>query len=544
MVSAKNVRSDVERMREITAGDPVGDYYGFTDTQREILTVEANSSESLSIITTTSAAAERLSNIMEPTALEYSDSLSAQLGVTVLYKREDQTPVHSFKLRGAYNLIAQLDHDARQRGVIAASAGNHAQGVALSAQHLGIEATIVMPKTTPSNKVAAVRSFGATVELAGNNFDEAYQHSLQLQEASGATYIHPFDDPEVIAGQGVIGLEILEQNPEITHIFVPVGGGGLLAGITNYVKAIRPDIAVVGVEPEASNAMGRSLLAEKRVTLDGVGIFVDGVAVKQVGEHTYEAAQQADAVISVSEDELCQALASFVQEKKSSLETAGALGIAGLLQYTRNERMPEGSTAVVICSGANIDNSRLLHVLERAERLSSRNALLRITLDEQPGALLKLCKEVINGHNITQFMYRKSDDRVANISIGLSISGEPDREQIYDNLRAHDYSYTDLSHNELVREHGLQASGDVPDRDKEAFYSLEFADRPGALLELLEALGTQWNISMFNYGGSAGDVGRVLIGFEQPERIQLEQLLKVHTSNVDRADADVVEMLG
>ncbi len=531
-----------ERLRFMTPGDPHSDFEGFPHIQQEILADEARIRQE--IVETTVAAAERLQQIMEPTPLELSDRLSCQLGIRVLYKREDQTRVHSFKQRGAYNRMAQLDEEQRARGVIAASAGNHAQGVAMSAQELDMQATIVMSKTTASSKVEAVRSWGAHVVLHGDDFDEAYRHSLELQEESGATYIHPFDDPEVIAGQGVIALEILEQNPDVTHIFVPVGGGGLLAGIVNYVTTVRPDVTVVGVEPKASNAMCRSLAADERVVLDNVGIFADGVAVKQVGKRTYEAAKQADAVIAVSEDELCQALASFVQEKKSSLETAGALGIAGLLQYAQTHGMPKDSTAAVICSGANIDNSRLLHVLERAERASSHNALLKIELNERPGALLELCREVINGHNITQFMYRRNTQDVANISIGLSVVSEEDRHKIFSSLQKHQYAYADLSRNELVREHGFQTNGYLPDIDQEAFYALEFADRPGALLELLEALGDQWNISMFHYGGSAGDVGRVLIGFEQPNKEQLEQLLKAHTNSFEPADHAVSEMLG
>ena len=479
------------------------------------------------------------------TPLDLLTKFSAELGARVYAKREDLQPVKSFKIRGAYNKISQLTKQEREKGVLAASAGNHAQGVALSAQKLGIKACIVMPTTTPDVKVAAVKQYGAEVILRGDNYSEAAEHCKSLVKSTGMTYIHPFDDPLVIEGQGTVAAEILAQLPSATHIFVPVGGGGLLAGVLDIVKATNPSVKVIGVEPQDSDVMRRSLVAGKRVKLDHVGIFADGVAVAQVGEHTFKAATKADAFITVSDDELCLALAQFVEETHATLETAGALALAGAKAYAKKYGLKPTDKVVAICSGANIDNVRLLHVFRRAELANDRNRLYRITLPERPGALRELCQHAINGHNITQFEYRKhSQAPNAHILIGLRVAGEPDNRKLQAKLSTRKFEYQDLSGDQLIREHGVAVGGDIPDPQNEVFYSVEFADRPGALLELLTALGNKWNISLFQYGGSAGDTGRVLIGFEHANRAELEPILKGHTNMFASADTSVALMYG
>jgi threonine dehydratase len=477
------------------------------------------------------------------TPLELLPRLSHELDCAVYAKREDLQSVKSFKIRGAYNKIVHLSAAEKAKGVLAASAGNHAQGVALSAQRLGIQAHIVMPTTTPDVKVEAVKQYGAKVTLHGNNYSEAADYCANLVKKSGMTYIHPFDDPLVIAGQGTVATELLEQLPDVTHIFVPVGGGGLLAGVLNVVKNSNRDIHVIGVEPQDSDVMRQSITMNKRVKLSHVGIFADGVAVAQVGKNTLEAARQVDAMVTVSDDTLCMALAAFVEQTHSALETAGALALAGVRVYADEYGLKSTDKAVVICSGANIDNVRLLHVLRRAELANERNALYRITLPEQPGALLTLCKQVINGHNITQFEYRKNSSQVnAHILIGIRVSDAQDKQRLQAELTYNGYTFSDLSQDKLIREHGAAIGGDMPNRRVEAFYSVEFADRPGALLDLLAAIGDTWNISLFQYGGSAGDTGRVLIGFEHAIRARLEPLLKRHTNTFARADASVALM--
>lgn len=489
------------------------------------------------------AAAERIADIVPETPLERSDSLSNEVGCEVLLKRDDLTQVHSFKVRGAANKIRMLDSLEQAHGVIAASAGNHAQGVAFTARQLDMPATIVMPTTTPEQKVTAVQELGAEVVLHGDTYSDAYGYSCELQAETGATYIHPFDDPDVIAGQATVALEILAQRPDVTHIFVPVGGGGLLAGVTQLIKTTHPDVTVIGVEPVGSSMMTQSLDANELLEAQYVGGFADGVAVKKVGEHTFEAAKLADGMVTVDDDDLCVCLANFVLETRSTLETAGALGIAGLKEYAQTTGLPVDAVAVAICSGANIDNSRLLHVLSRSEQASDRTALLRIALPERPGALRELCEAAVNGHNITHFGYRKNSSKPdAHITIGLRVRGVADKDLLFQTLATHDYAYTDLSDNQLIKEHGVRPSGDEPMPAQESFYALEFADRPGALLQLLQNLGDQWNISMFHYGGSEGDVGRVVVGFETTDRESLEAIFKAHAKSYRAADDDVTLM--
>jgi len=491
------------------------------------------------------AAARQIEAIVPPTPLHKSVGLTSEVGSEVLLKRDDLTAVHTFKLRGAASKILAMSSEEQSRGVIAASAGNHAQGVAYTAQMLDIEATIVMPTTTPEQKVTAVSDLGAHVVLHGASYSDAYDRSLLIQAGTGATYVHPFDDPTVITGQATLALEILGARPDVTHIFVPVGGGGLLAGTVKLVKDINPLVKVIGVEPTESSMMTQSLEANELLEATHVGGFSDGVAVKKVGVHTFEAAKLADGMITVDDDDICVALAGFVLEQRSVLETAGALGIAGLKKYARLIGLTRNSVSVAICSGANIDNSRLLHALKQAERAADKEALLRVVLPEQPGALRRLCAEVVNGHNITRFAYRKdSSSGAAHITVGLRVRDGDDKQAITNALAGNAYEFVDLSQNAVIKEHGPQPTGDKPDMSKELFYAVQFADRPGALLDLLRSLGDAWNISMFHYGGSEGDTGHVAIGFEGADRRKLEEILQEHTRSFERADEDIALMYG
>jgi threonine dehydratase len=469
--------------------------------------------------------------------LDTAAKMSSQLGFEVLLKREDLQPVHSFKLRGAYNKITQLTDAERSHGVIAASAGNHAQGVALSAKKLGISALIVMPRTTPSIKVDAVKSYGAEVELAGDSYSDAAEHCKQRVEETGRTYIHPFDDPLVIAGQGTIGREIIEQQPDITHIFVPVGGGGLIAGIAQYVKSIRPDIAVIGVEPEDSNVMQASLKAGKRVTLPHVGIFADGVAVKQMGEHTFRIAKDlVDDSITVDTDELCAAIKAIFEETRGIVEPAGALAAAGITKYAETHNMV-GAKAVAICSGANITFERLQFVAERTLLGSGKEALFAVAIPEQPAALQRFCAEVVKGHSITQFGYRLKERDNAHILVGIGVSGPDDREAFKQKMRAKGYEHSDLSHEDIAKEHiRHMIGGPAAVATKEHFYRISFPERPGALYDFLKAV-SGWNISLFHYRGQGGDEGSVLIGFEAANKISLEQALQAAGYSWTNADA-------
>jgi threonine dehydratase len=460
-------------------------------------------------------------DVAKETPLQRAQKLSAQLGHEVFLKREDLQPVHSFKLRGAYNKIAHLTPAELKKGVIAASAGNHAQGVALAAQKLGTSALIVMPRTTPSIKVEAVKSYGAAVELYGDSYSDAYEHSQKLVKQSGRVFVHPFDDPLVIAGQGTIGREILEQHADVTHIFVPVGGGGLLAGVAQYVKAIRPDVKIIGVEPEDSAAMQASLKANKRVVLPHVGIFADGVAVKQVGKRTFEIAQKyVDEVITVNVDQVCAAIKSIFEENRSIVEPAGALAVAAIQKLA--DDLPANSQTVAICSGANMTFERLHFVAERTLLGSGKEALFAIRLLEQPGALSHFCKEVVNGYSITEFNYRLHSREKAYIFVGIGVPSEQDKQAFIANLKRHGYEYHDLSLDELAKEHIRHMIGGKSAETKhEHLYDIQFPERPGALNDFLQAIGDQWNISLFHYRGQGGDNGRVLIGFEAPNSEEL-----------------------
>lgn len=472
------------------------------------------------------SAASLVYQIAIKTPLEPALHLSQQLGCQVYMKREDLQPVHSFKLRGAYNKMAQLSKAERHKGVIAASAGNHAQGVALSAKKLGVSALIIMPRTTPDIKVTAVRSHGAEVILTGDSFTDAYEYCLEQVAQTGRTFIHPFDDPDVIAGQGTIGTEILEQLPDVTHLFVPVGGGGLLAGVAQVVKAARPEVVIVGVEPLDSNAMSASLATGERVYLDHVGIFADGVAVKQVGVHTFAAAQQyVDDCITVTTDQLCAALKDIYEETRTVVEPAGALGLAGLRAYSASHHMQDAH-AVVLCTGANMAFEKLQFVAERTLLGSGKETLLAVQLPEKPHALLRLCETAIVGFDITQFGYRLRDRNMATILVGLNTGVKEARQVLFDQLHEHQYTYTDLSGDDLSKEHiRHMVGGPAPNARDEHFYGIHFPERPGALKEFLRAIRGEWNISLFHYRGLGGDEGLVLVGFEAADPQQLERAL-------------------
>ncbi len=471
---------------------------------------------------------ERVYDVAFKSPLERANRLSAQLGFEVLLKREDLQPVHSFKLRGAYNKISQLMPAERSRGVIAASAGNHAQGVALSAQKLGIKSLIVMPKTTPSIKVQAVQSYGAEVVLEGDNYSDAYEHSQSLMKRDGSVFIHPFNDPLVIAGQGTIGQEILDQNPDVTHVFVPIGGGGLIAGVAERIKAERPDVKIIGVEPVDSAAMHDSLAAKKRVTLEHVGIFADGVAVKQVGQLTFEKAQKyVDRVIKVDNDHICAAIKSIFEDTRSIVEPAGALAVAGLQLLASNNEIPADATVVAICSGANMSFERLQFVAERTLLGSGQEALFAVRLPEEASALSKFCTAVVNGFGITEFNYRLSDRAEAHIFVGVGLKSSKDKKAFEERLKKNDYVYYDLSLDDLAKEHVRHMIGGVSTEVKnERLYNVQLPERPRALNDFLHKLGQQWNISLFHYRGQGGDQGSVLIGFEAADRQELEKRLQ------------------
>ncbi len=469
----------------------------------------------------------RVYDVAQETPLEQAKRLSARLGNTVLLKREDLQPVFSFKLRGAYNKIAHLSDAVAQRGVICASAGNHAQGVALSAQRRGIRSVIVMPLSTPSIKVNAVKALGGEVVLSGDDFDQAYEHAVQMAREQSLTFIHPFDDPDVIAGQGTVGMEILRQHSgeDIDAIFVAVGGGGLIAGIAAYVKELFPRIRIIGVEPEDADAMYQSLAARKRVTLDRVGIFADGVAVRRVGEEPFRLCQQyVDEVILVSTDETCAAIQDIFEENRTVVEPAGALSLAGIKKYLARENW-KGKTVIGINCGANMNFDRLRHVAERADIGAQREALFAVEIPEQPGSFMRFC-ETIGQRNITEFNYRfNSGSEHANIFVGVALSeGSKERQQLLVELQAGGYKVVDMTDNEMAKLHvRYMVGGHATGISNERLLRFEFPERRGALLKFLKAIGTHWNISLFHYRNHGSDYGRVLAGVQVPAE-QLEDL--------------------
>ena len=462
----------------------------------------------------------RVYEVARETELDPAPALSRRLGNTVLFKREDNQPVFSFKLRGAYNKMVHLDAAARARGVIASSAGNHAQGVALAAARLGVRATIVMPQTAPQVKVDAVRAFGGEavhVVLAGDSYSEAQAEAARLQAAHGYTLVHPFDDPEVIAGQGTVGMEILRQHAGPLHaIFVPVGGGGLLAGVAAFVKAVRPEVKVIGVQSASADAMARSLDAGERVVLDEVGLFADGTAVKQVGELTFAICRQyVDAMIRVDTDAICAAIRDVFADTRSVPEPSGALAVAGLKQYAAAHRL-EGETLVAVCSGANMNFDRLGFVAERAEVGERREALFAVTIPEERGSFRRFC-EVLGGHGLTEFNYRIGDTRQAHLFVGVRTGGREESHALARAFRAQGFGVLDLTDDELAKLHlRHMVGGRSPLARDELLYRFDFPERPGALLRFLAQLHPDWNVSLFHYRNQGTDHGHILVGLQVP----------------------------
>jgi threonine dehydratase len=457
----------------------------------------------------------RVYDVARETPLDSAQRLSRRLGNTILFKREDLQPVFSFKLRGAYNKIAHLTAAEKSRGIIAASAGNHAQGVAYAARELGLRAVIVMPQTTPQIKVDAVRSMGAEVVLIGDSYPDAQTHCDLLIAETGMTFVHPFDDPLVIAGQGTVGAEILRHSQDsLNAVFVPVGGGGLIAGIAGYIKSLRPDVKVIGVEPFEADAMFRSLEAGARVKLDHVGIFADGVAVREVGSRTFAIARQTvDEVVRVTNDEACAAIKDIFDDTRSVMEPAGALATAGLRKWVEREGA-KGQTLVAVLSGANMNFDRLRFVAERAEVGEAREALLAIILPERPGAFRELCT-LLGRRVVTEFNYRLSSRETAHIFMGVSTESKQDGESLARQLNAAGYQTADLTDNEMAKLHVRHmVGGHAPDVRNERLCRFEFPERPGALTQFLEKLGGRWNVSLFHYRNHGADFGRVLAGFE------------------------------
>lgn len=461
----------------------------------------------------------RVYDVAEQTSLDEARGLSERLSNHVLLKREDQQPVYSFKIRGAYNRMVQLSEEEKARGVITASAGNHAQGVAFSARHLGIKATIVMPKTTPSVKVDNVRRMGGKAVLHGDAFDDARKYAQKLMEEKGLTYIPPYDDPEVIAGQGTIGMEILRQHTgHIDAIFIPVGGGGIIAGIAAYVKYLRPEIKVIGVESEDSACLALAMKEGYRAVLDQVGLFADGVAVAQIGEYTWDICKDhVDEVITVSVDEMCAAIKDIYDDTRSISEPAGALGVAGLKAYVEREKCT-GKTLVAINSGANVNFDRLRHIAERSELGEKREMLIAAEIPETPGSFKSFCKALGN-RNITEFNYRYADSSKAIVFAGVQVNPtNGGRAELMVELKKELDQVVDLTDNEMAKIHiRYMVGGHKPNNvEHELIYRFEFPERPGALMKFLNKLGGRWNISMFHYRNHGAAYGRVLVGMEVP----------------------------
>lgn len=470
----------------------------------------------------------RVYDVAIETPLELAPKLSARLHNEVLIKREDLQPVFSFKLRGAYNKIVHLTEAERKSGVICASAGNHAQGVALACHKLGIEATIVMPRTTPEIKVQAVQRWGAHVILVGDNYSEASVHADKLCAESSMIFIHPYDDPLVIAGQGTIADEILRQAPnDMDAVFVPIGGGGLIAGMAIYLKHFSPETKIIGVEPVDSAAMFDSIKADQRVTLDHVGIFADGVAVKKVGKITFDLVRRyVDDILLVDTDEICAAIKDIYEDNRTIVEPAGALAVAGLKKYVRNNGV-RGQVLAAINSGANMNFDRMRHVAERTEMGEGKEALFAVTIPERPGSFLEFCR-IVGDHNVTEFNYRMSSRSEAHVFVGVSITEPEEAAAIQQTLESAELPTLNLHDNELAKLHiRHMVGGRCTLVENEVLYRFEFPERPGALLEFLTRAHGRWNISLFHYRNHAAAFGRVLAGIEVPpeERSEFENYL-------------------
>jgi threonine dehydratase len=459
----------------------------------------------------------RVYDVAIESPLDAARSLSRRLGNTVWLKREDKQPVFSFKLRGAYNKMAHLSAEALAQGVICASAGNHAQGVALSAKKLGCRAVIVMPVTTPRLKIDAVAALGGEVVLFGDSYSDAYTHALTLQQAQGLSFVHPFDDPDVIAGQGTIAMEILRQHEgPIDAIFVAIGGGGLISGVASYIKAVRPEIAVIGVQTRDSDAMVRSVKAGKRVTLTDVGLFSDGTAVKLVGEETFRITRElVDDFVIVDTDEVCAAIKDVFQDTRSILEPAGALGVAAIKQYAAQHKL-KGKTLVAITCGANMNFDRLRFVAERAEFGEQREALFAVTIPEERGSFKRFC-ELIGPRAVTEFNYRISDAKVARVFVGLAITKREEADKIARSFVRHGFATVNLTDDELAKEHVRHMVGGRSSlAADERLFRFVFPERPGALMRFLSSLHPDWNISLFHYRNQGADYGRILVGIQVP----------------------------
>ena len=456
----------------------------------------------------------RVYDVARETPLEAAPKLSRRLGHEVLLKREDLQPVFSFKLRGAYNKIAHLTAAERARGIITASAGNHAQGVAYAAQKLGLRAVIVMPQTTPQIKVDAVRGMGAEAVLVGDSYADAQAHCDTLVAETGMSFVHPFDDPLVIAGQGTVGAEILRHSQDrLSAVFVPIGGGGLISGIAGYIKALLPDVRIIGVEPYEADAMYRSVAAGTRVRLEHVGIFADGVAVREVGERTFAIVQQCvDEIIRVGNDEICAAIKDVFDDTRSVMEPAGALAVAGMKVWA-DRTDAQGLSLVAVLSGANMNFDRLRFVAERAEVGEAREALLAVTIPERPGGFREFCA-AIGRRVVTEFNYRLSSRDQAHIFVGVATESRTDGAALAALLTSRGYDTVDLTDNEMAKLHVRHMVGGHAPVHHERLCRFEFPERPGALTEFLDKLAGRWNISMFHYRNHGADFGRVLAGFE------------------------------
>ena len=470
--------------------------------------------------------AARVYDVAKETSLDYAKNLSARIGHTVLLKREDQQPVFSFKLRGAYNKMVQLTPAQLKKGVICASAGNHAQGVALGAKTLGTKAVIVMPTTTPSVKVDAVRALGGDVVLHGESYSDASLHAQKLQAQKGLTFIHPFDDPDVIAGQGTIGLEILRQmqsapSKKLDAVFVAIGGGGLISGVANCIKAIDPSIRVIGVQMNDSDAMMQSVTAGKRVTLPDVGLFSDGTAVKLVGEETFRVASSGlvDEFMTVDTDAVCAAIKDIYVDTRSIVEPAGALAVAAIKQYAATRKTKKSETYAAILCGANMNFDRLRFVAERADVGEHKEAVFAVTVPEERGSFKRFCTLVGAGRSITEFNYRMSDAKVAHVFVGLSTSTADESKKIAKALSTEGFKAIDLTHDELAKEHIRYMVGGASSLAvDERVLRFTFPERPGALLKFLSAMQPSWNISLFHYRNQGADYGRILVGIQVPKK--------------------------
>jgi len=459
----------------------------------------------------------RIYDLVVETPVDEASQLSERLGNQVLLKREDLQPVFSFKLRGAYNKMLCLSEEQLQKGVVAASAGNHAQGLAMASKKMGVKATIVMPSTTPQIKVNAVRARGARVVLHGETYDEASDYAQKLVKEKGMTYVHPFDDPDVIAGQGTIAMEILRQvSGPLDAVFIPVGGGGLCAGMAAYIKYVRPEVKIIAVEPDDAACLAAALEKGRRVRLKHVGIFADGTAVAQIGKETFRVLKDTvDEVVTVNADEISAAIKDIFDDTRSICEPSGALGVAGLKKYVEQHGI-QGQSLLAVDSGANINFDRLRYISERTEIGERREAVLAVTIPEQPGSFKAFCT-ALSKRNITEFNYRMGDPDKAHIFVGVQVSGDEDREQLVADLVTKGYPLQDMTDNEMAKLHiRHMVGGRAPEAVDELVYRFQFPERPGALMNFLNQLGGRWNISMFHYRNHGAAYGRVLAGMQVP----------------------------